>query len=247
MLKADVRKRAPAEANPNGASPRVRPRSGDASEPPGSATASRGRRQRQTRLLPPRPRVGWTRPRSSEGGSPRASARPPRDSGRDGRPLPPRWSGRRVEGQRQEGNGRGDAVRLSTRGILRRVVRRGETPNDSSSGFGPAEGRTGRKRGEPQDRQWDATSPRPRRGASCRGGEKPRGWNRSVRMAPDARRSASVDREWTRRRCVGGGVNPDESHERKVLRHPLRDRELRRRGQDQECRTTDHFDRSSRW
>lgn len=33
------------------------------------------------------------------------------------------------------------------------------------------------KRVEPHGRQWDATSPRPSCGESCRGGERPRGWN----------------------------------------------------------------------
>jgi hypothetical protein len=36
--------------------------------------------------------------------------------------------GRRRDGERQEGNGGGDVVRLRTRGILRRVWHRGNRP-----------------------------------------------------------------------------------------------------------------------
>jgi hypothetical protein len=56
----------------------------------------------------------------------------------------------------------------------------------------------------PQDRQRDATGPQSRRGASRRGGERPRGRNETVTdgsVAPKVDREAG--REWTRR-CWSG-------------------------------------------
>jgi hypothetical protein len=86
----------------------------------------------------------------------------------------------RPGGQRQGGNGRGDAVRLPAR-IPSRGARcvAGKIGMPSRLGWfaSPSHGKSHRKRDEPQDRQRDATSPRPPSGGNRRGGAKPRGRN----------------------------------------------------------------------
>jgi hypothetical protein len=97
--------------------------------------------------------------------------------------------------QRQEGNGHGDVVRLSRGNILRGV----EAHVAGSSRTAPvvpsgATGPTEAKRGEPQDRQRDATSPRTGSGGSRRGGVKPRGRNgidEDGSSSTEARRASS--------------------------------------------------------
>jgi hypothetical protein len=89
-----------------------------------------------------------------------------------------RRSEREESAQRQEGNGHGDVVRLS-RGNILRGVRTHVAGNMRVVPESPS-GVTGPmcvKRGEPQDRQRDATSPRAVSGGTRRGGAKPRGRN----------------------------------------------------------------------
>jgi len=89
-------------------------------------------------------------------------------------------------------------------------------------------GRRGGKRGEPQDRQRDATSPQTRCGGNRRGGAKPRGRNAISRVAPRNRSAADTQRgsgrtgacRWrgTRRTDESNWlVRADESHERRSL------------------------------
>jgi len=105
-------------------------------------------------------------------------------------------SGRR---RRQEGNGRSDAVRLSTRRTLRRVQDRvtgkwrwfpGSSLRRRSSDP------RSRKRDEPQGRKRGATNPQACCGESRRGGEKPRGRNESRGWNPrtDGQVTASAER-----------------------------------------------------
>lgn len=54
------------------------------------------------------------------------------------------------------------------------------------------------KRGKPHDRKWDATSPHPLRGGSHRGGEKPRGWNKKLKLVASTRSLWKHKLEWTR-------------------------------------------------
>jgi hypothetical protein len=76
----------------------------------------------------------------------------------------------------QEGNGRGDAVRLPARGFFEGCEpRRGNRVRRAIVGFGRRWGGERAKRGEPQGRQRDATSPHFTRMANRRGGAKPRG------------------------------------------------------------------------
>lgn len=83
--------------------------------------------------------------------------------------------------------GRGDAVRLRSRGILRRVsASRGRRPY-ATVAFGQRGMREAGKRDEPHGRNRDATGPCPARGGNRRGGERPRGRNGSRRVAPSAR------------------------------------------------------------
>jgi len=102
------------------------------------------------------------------------------------------------DGQRQGGNGRAETRdRLQVREVLRGVVRvAGKLPSSSCKG-----GRSEWKRGEPQGRQRDATSPRPCSGTNRRGGAKPRGRIAWSGWSPGHRRSARVGR--VRGRCTG--------------------------------------------
>jgi hypothetical protein len=99
------------------------------------------------------------------------------------------------------------------------------------------------KRGEPQDRQRDATSPHGRGGANRRGGEKPRGRNTDGAWSLRPEGTAAMPRrEWTPRlhRWRGGLW---KSQERKpgsdVGRHgPGGRRERRRQGHEGRARTS---------
>lgn len=98
---------------------------------------------------------------------------------------------RRAGWERQEGNGRSDAVRLSTRGNLRRVrTHRRET---GSRPIPPSGGVRSdpEKRGEPQVRHRAATCSGPAVGESRRGGGKPRGRNATSWVASTVRRTAT--------------------------------------------------------
>jgi len=178
----------------------------------GATKASRQRRSR-----PPSLRfggLGRALPDSSESGM----LAPDRWSSSDGRPrvrvagvshatVAPASAGpTRDERQRQEGNGRGDTVRLSTRGILRGVGTSRGGSRDPSSGESRAEGHEGAKRGEPQDRQRDATSPQLCRGANRRGGEKPRGRNMALGWlrVPEGRLRPNGSGRGSLRRWRGG-------------------------------------------
>jgi len=105
-----------------------------------------------------------------------------------------------IGSQRQGGNGHGDVVRLRT-GISSRGVkcaaRKDSVLPPRSGPPGRGSGIRFRKPSEPQDRQRDATSPRPPSGGNRRGGAKPRGWNRISRMAPRDRSVWRHTREWT--------------------------------------------------
>jgi hypothetical protein len=164
------------------------------------------------------------------------------------RVSPPRqstWSGLahtsvvgQWQGQLQEGNGRGDAERLPTRGYFEGTRHCGEraplaTP---SSGGGATESA---KRSEPQVRERDATSPHLRRGASRRGGEKPRG--RNTRCAGLVRRRsqalwglAGVDSTQLTRRRGGHRTNPKRGETARAV--SARERGLWSGGQGHEGR-----------
>jgi len=90
-----------------------------------------------------------------------------------------RGGAERSGGERQGGNGRGDAVRLlariPSRGVKCAAGRFGI--RSDSSGSSRELRKSLPKRSEPQDRQRDATSPRPPSGGNRRGGAKPRGRN----------------------------------------------------------------------
>jgi len=154
----------------------------------------------------------------------------------------PAWRWRlRLPSQRWRG-GRGGG-RRNRKGATAVVTRRGCRREDSSRGVNCVAGKAARspviktgsrifrpKRGEPHDRQRDATSPRLPGTVIRRGGAKPRG-----RQCPGPGRPADPSggnvarggrhgggsseptrRSPTRsRKCVDGGVNPDESHERR--------------------------------
>lgn len=95
-----------------------------------------------------------------------------------------RWSVEPEGDERHEGNGRSDAVRLPTRGNLRRVRmrRRGTVSRPTSAHAfdltvvsGPGARRDTGKLGEPQVRYRAAICPEPVVGGNRRGGAEPRG------------------------------------------------------------------------
>jgi hypothetical protein len=112
--------------------------------------------------------------------------------------------GRPAARQRQEGNDRGDAERLSTGNILRgvRVALRGSRNGSRPALTGGVPGRASTKRSEPHDRQRDATSPQTSRR------RKPSKWCKTTRTEQDFRsgppraearraRRVGVDAWWT--------------------------------------------------
>jgi hypothetical protein len=169
-------------------------------------------------------------------------------------------STRKGGAQRHGGTGRGDTVQPEAGGTLRRVemTSRGRglphpgpkerppgRPDGSRKRPAKAEGAGFEKRGEPQGRQWDATSPRsfarrkPSRWCETTRAERELdGWCRRPEGRPGATR---IGWEWTRRGCVGGGAarsrtpREDGSRSRTELRlrtdreGPGRVRTLRRR------------------
>jgi hypothetical protein len=127
-------------------------------------------------------------------------------------------STRKGGSERHGGTGRGDTVQLKAGGTLRRVeiASRGRGlphPGTHERPSGRVDGTRGagfEKRGEPQDRQWDATSPRsfarrkPSRWCETTRTERELdGWCRRPEGSLGATR---VSWEWTRRGCVGGGA-----------------------------------------
>lgn len=114
-------------------------------------------------------------------------------------------------------------IRKGTAVVMRTGCRQGEffegcersgNRDDPPIGFGQA-GFGISKRDGPHGRKWDAISPQPSCGETHRGGEKPRGWNRT-----GARRGAKAD--GVLRSIWSGHKNGkrrrgalDESHERK--------------------------------
>jgi hypothetical protein len=134
-------------------------------------------------------------------------------------------STRKGGAQRHGGTGRGDTVQPEAGGTLRRVeiTSRGRglphpgpkerppgRPDWSRKRPAKAEGAGFEKRGEPQDRQWDATSPRsfarrkPSRWCETTRTERELdGWCRRPEGSLGATRGCW---EWTRRGCVGGGA-----------------------------------------
>jgi hypothetical protein len=127
-------------------------------------------------------------------------------------PGPPP-GGREASGNGRRARGRGDAVRLLTRGILRRVSRVAGKARRVQHTFGWT-GAAGRKRDEPHGRQRDATSPRHPDGASRQGGEKPRSRNETWPLVRPGRRSPrapGVDiRDVGRRRGESGRIPREE-------------------------------------
>jgi len=123
----------------------------------------------------------------------------------------PGQAGRRMDGNDRKATDAAMQKRLLTRGTLRRVTAsrgpegRRRTPRGVRAAPGNATNPTGRQRG--------ATNPQSRRGASRRGGAKPRGRNESGPSRGRAEGSASF-LEWTRRKTNGRGVQAGESHER---------------------------------
>jgi len=122
-------------------------------------------------------------------------------------------AGTQAARQRQEGNDRGDAERLSTGRILRGVrvalrgSRNGSGPPSSACRVRRCPERASKKRSEPHDRQRDATSPQTSRR------RKPSKWCKTTRTEQDFRsgppraearraRRAGVD-AWNRSRWRG--------------------------------------------
>jgi hypothetical protein len=86
----------------------------------------------------------------------------------------------------------------------------------------PFEGcpRRGSQRDEPHGRQRGATNPQARRGASRRGGAKPRGRNTmSGPGNPDPKAAFRRSREWTRREARGGGATAGKATRGGTGRH----------------------------
>jgi len=106
------------------------------------------------------------------------------------------------EQKHQGGNGRGDAVRLSTGGILRRVRNRDAGIGSDDRQVRLDVARTV-KRVEPHDRQQGATNLQSRSGASRRSGARPQGWNETCWVVPACRSRLSRRWEWTQRRQAG--------------------------------------------
>lgn len=106
-------------------------------------------------------------------------------------------------------------------------VRRGDLATAPTRPHRRAPVGTSTKRGEPHDRQRDATSPQTPGGGSRRGGEKPRGRNRTLEVDPrEPKRGGHVAQEWTPgamsmegrtvRLPVSWPGHADESHERRI-------------------------------
>lgn len=137
----------------------------------------------------------------------------------------------RARPRRRHANGR-----RATAAVTRNGCRRGDPSRGTSCAArisrphrpaltGGAVG-TSTKRGEPHDRQRDATSPQTPGGGSRRGGARPRGRNRTLEVDPrEPKRGGHVAWEWTpgamsmERRTVRLPVSwpghADESHERR--------------------------------
>jgi hypothetical protein len=127
----------------------------------------------------------------------------------------------RVRSNGTEEAGRGDAVRLRTGGTLRRVdgVARSEARISPRHGCRPPSGgqhlviqgeRVSAKRGEPHDRQRDATSPQTfaRRKPSrwCKTTRAERGWTGGAVGPKGVTGQPGAPGKWTRRGHVGGGA-----------------------------------------
>jgi hypothetical protein len=112
----------------------------------------------------------------------------------------------RCDGQRQGGNGHGDVVRLPARNSFEgceKALRGRHVRLPPSIGLpvvGLGDG-GGPKRSEPQDRQRDATSPRPPSGGNRRGGAKPRGRNVTPEMVSLEPKQAATPAGVDARQC----------------------------------------------
>jgi hypothetical protein len=128
------------------------------------------------------------------------------------------WSRGPERVQRHEGNGRGDAVRLPagsnpSKGANRAARSAGDAQFREELGAADA------KRGEPHDRERDATSPHPPRGGSRRGGAKPRGRNE---MPAPGSVGPTRAQAWGSGRAAGQAVEGREAHEPHERQGPTR-------------------------
>lgn len=113
-------------------------------------------------------------------------------------------SGGTARGQRPRQRGAAAIGGSSSRGV-KRVAGKSSTFHERPPSGGGYVGARRRKRGEPQDWQRDATSPRPPSGGSRRGGAKPRGRNAMARVVPSSPKHAATRVGVDARRHVGEG------------------------------------------